>query len=242
MSPSKVLSSLLLAAISALPAVASAQFVVTGQAGSSTVADTLQVLPGGTLGSASTSANFGGQVSSRTFLYLSVSESSAVASDSLSLSAQWINQRMDVTSMGGTKPIPTGTTSGSLSFDLAADTLVRMESWDLGSVSAIGLFQVPASGPNVAVSLPGRHNVDYQTNVGPHYGSSILGDGNQWLSAGHYLMTVDISVFGNPSSNGTLRAGMTLTAAAVPEPASAAMMALGLSGILAVAIKRRRQA
>jgi hypothetical protein len=131
MNTRSTLSTAWLAFALALPAAASAQFVVTNQTGSSSVGGAPNELASGTLVSGGTAAGFYGSVFARIVLGFGVSESSVVAADQLSLSAKLYNSPQAV--LNAPAPFygtPSGTVQGSVSFALAQDTTVQATDWD----------------------------------------------------------------------------------------------------------------
>lgn len=247
MTTTSILSTTALALGLALPAVASAQFVVTGQSGSSSFGASSSSVPAGTLTSTFTAANALGWVNTRTQFSGSVSETSVIGSGVLTLSAEYLDQSLSQSLPPGAtiiSSIPAGSTTGSLSFKLAQDTLVGISGWDIVALTDpqtdIGLFKVLANGSLSAVALPALNFVGLVTG-GPHYGATYQGSGALTLGAGDYLMKVGLShqASGITATGATLRAGLTL-AAVVPEPATWLTMGLGMLALGGV--RRRRRA
>jgi len=238
MNTRSILSTAGVAVAMALPAVASAQFVVTNQTGSSTVNATTNELAPGTLVSGGTSASFYGSITSKAVLGFSASETSTVAADQLSLSAELFNNAVGASSAPPPYyALPSGTTQGTLSFTLAQDAAVSVATRD--SVEAIdhfGLFRLTANGEQQSIALPAL-----VFNSSAFGWARYFGNGQLNLAAGDYVLKIGLSGTGTTFGVGAWVAGVTLTALSptVPEPATWATLGLGLVGLAVV--RRRRQ-
>jgi len=118
----------------------------------------------------------------------------------------------------------TGFNSPAPPVSLAQSDIATTQSGDIGSISAVGYF----GATNVLFDTSGTHTTTATTPIG---GAEAFGSGGPILSGSPYSLTDFITV--SVTSLGTginkqLQAGADLATAAVPEPASVAL----LGGIL----------
>lgn len=220
----------IVALLSAVPALAWAQFVVVSEDGAVTTSSTAHT-PSGATGSTSVALSSRFSYGSRLDLQSDPTASSVVSDDNISIfaAAQWSPVSTDFSAPSG----GASRASMTLSFSVLKDTPVLFDlyrSMDAGVSSSMSFMLTGPNGSLLPALLPRGNGVGAELYT--------------TLTAGTYTMSVSGSLSRPPANMPAPYAYMMgqIKVSAVPELSTSMLMALGLSGILGVASRRRRQA